>query len=191
MRPVDLAAGRAQKTSAAVVVPDDAEDDRPACCDTLSGIGRMRMDRPSLSPRPSPSAIACRPGRTSLFSPFCGSAPRPLSFRLRLANSLCLLDASNPVSARPSAGGRWRPTASSPGMARSARLHCTFSGESTAVRDAEHRRAAWPSLGGLRTPRYEPRRHADAGHGRLSKRTPRSSHMFLCSHDVSEFMLHA
>lgn len=40
-------------------------------------------------------------------------------------------------------------------------------------------------------PRYGPRRHAGAGHGGLSKRTPRSSHMFLCSHDVSEFMLHA
>ena len=53
---------------------------------------------------------------------------------------------------------------------------------------AKHSR---PRRAGLLAPRYEPRRHADAGHGRLSKRTPRSSHMFLCSHDVSEFMLHA
>ena len=66
------------------------------------------------------------------------------------------------------------------------------------------KRAEWPGLRrflrSLRTailqaPRTRKQEGGEAansaGHGRFSKRTPRSSHMFLCSQDVSEFMLHA
>lgn len=180
--------GRGRRISAAIVAPNDTEDDRPARCNTLSDIGRLRADRPSC--RPSLRQPMLPPPLCPVFLSLLrqnATAPRLSSCAWQNRNASWTT--RTPCTAHPSARRRRRPTTGSPrGVTHSARLPCTFSGISTAVRG---RSTAAPRRAGLRTPRCEPRRHADAGHGRLSKRTPRSSHMFLCSHDVSEFMLHA